>query len=185
MVRLTATDLWLGAGVTAAAVCGLIILVTRVISGEAFRQLKWYLVGAAALTYGMLWAVFGSVYFWDLVYRALFPRWSRWVLPLFFGAIDGLAALGFWWLSMKVAKWQVAVFILLAGPWSALGHGIAVLQGLLNVPYLEKTTAASALTFATFEYMLYESMIVGMAVAARAAASRLGFEGRRRTSDWS
>ncbi len=73
------------------------------------------------------------------------------------------------------------MFILLAGPWSVLGHGIAMLKGLLNVPYLEQATAASALTFATFEYMLYECVIVGMAVAARAASARLGFVGRRRT----
>jgi hypothetical protein len=181
VVRLTSTDLWLGAAITAAVVCGLIGLAMRLVSSEAFCELKWYLVGAGSLTYGLLWAVLGSVYFWDPVYRAVFPEWSRWVLPFFFGFLDGLAALGFWWLSMRVARWRVAVFILLAGPWSVLGHGIAMLKGLLNVPYLEQATAFSALTFATFEYMLYECAIVGMAVGARAASSTLGFAGRRRT----
>jgi len=181
-VVLTSADLWLGAAVTAAVVCGLIGLAIRLVSSEAFRQLKWYLVGAAALTYGTLWAVFGSMYFWDTVYRAVFPEWSRWVLPFFFGFLDGLAALGFWWLSLRVSRWPVAVFILLAGPWSVLGHGIAMLKGLLNVPYLAQATAVSALAFATFEYMLYECVIVGMATSARAALSRLVFAGRRRTS---
>ncbi len=104
VARLTSADLWLGAGVTAAVVCGLIGLAMRFISSEAFRQLKWYLVGAGALTYAVLWAVFGSIYFWDRVYRAVFPEWARWVLPFFFGLLDGLAALGFWWLSMRVAR---------------------------------------------------------------------------------
>ena len=182
VARITSPDLWLGAVMTAVIVAGLVVVASRLVSREAFRQLKWYLVVSAAVTYGMLWAVFGSVYFWSSVYGFVFPSWSRWVLPFFFGGVDGLAALGFWWVSIRVAKWQVAVFIILAGPWSAVGHGIAMLKGLLTVPYLVQATAASALAFATVEYMFYECAIVAMAVGARAVSARVGIATRRRTS---
>jgi hypothetical protein len=82
---------------------------------------------------------------------------------------------------MRVARWQVAIFILLAGPWSLLGHGIAMLKGLLTVPYLAQASAASALAFATFEYMFYECAVVGVAAGAHAVSNGRAFGARRRT----
>ena len=85
--RVTSELLWRGTAIALLIDIPLLLLVGRFISSQLFRQLKWHLVSAAFLTYAVLWGVFGSVYFWDSVYRAVFPGWSRWLLPIWFGVL--------------------------------------------------------------------------------------------------
>jgi hypothetical protein len=71
----------------------LLFLVARWISSELFYKLKWYLVGAAFVVYAVLWGTFGSVYYWDAVYKEIFPAWFRWLLPLVYGLLFGACLL--------------------------------------------------------------------------------------------
>jgi hypothetical protein len=174
--RVTSELLWRGTAIALLIDIPLLLLVGRFISSELFRQLKWYLVSAAFLTYAVLWGVFGSVYFWDSVYRAVFPGWSRWLLPIWFGVLFGLVAVVFWRISVAAASWQAVWFVLLGGVASLVGHGIGIRRGLLRVPLLREASPASALVFGVFEFIFYWCAIVAMAVAAKrlSAATRRG-----------
>ena len=151
----------------------LLFLVTRFVSSGLFGKLKWYLVGAALLVYAALWGIFGSVYFWDSVYQAIFPAWFRWLLPVGFGLLFGALALAFWRVSRLAAWGQVLWFILLGGLVSLVGHSIGISRGLLRVPLLAEASAISALVFGVFEFIFYWCVIVGLSVAGRWLSLRL------------
>ena len=104
----------------------LLILVARQVTSELFCTLKWYLAGAAFVVYAALWGAFGSVYFWDTVYKAIFPAWSRWLLPVGYGLLFGALALAFWQASILAPRWQAVWFCLLGGFISLVGHGVGI-----------------------------------------------------------
>ncbi len=135
-----------------------------------FGKLKWYLAGAAFVIYAALWGTFGSVYFCDLVYQAIFPAWFRWLLPVGYGLLFGLLALVFWRVSQLAARGQALWFILLGGLVSLVGHGIGINRGLLRVPMLAEASAVSALVFGVFEFIFYWCAIVGLSIAGRRIA---------------
>jgi hypothetical protein len=67
------------------------------------------------------------------VYEAIFPAWSRWLLPvgyigyrLLFGAL----AVVFWQVSIQAEKWRAVWFSLLGGLGARLGYGIESSLGL-------------------------------------------------------
>ena len=145
----------------------LLICVARWVSPELFGKLKWYLVGAAFIVYAALWGTYGSVYYWESVYKAFFPIWMRWLLPVVYGSLFGALALVFWRASMLVARWRVVWFCLLGGLMSLVGHGIGINRGLLKVPLLAEVSAISALVFGVFEFIFYWCVIVGLSVAGK------------------
>ncbi len=145
----------------------LLMLIARRVSFELFCKLKWYLAGAAFIVYAALWGTFGSISFWDSAYQAIFPAWSRWLLPLGFGLLYGGLALAFWRVSILAARWQVVWFILLGGLVSLVGHSIGISRGLLRVPLLAEASAASALVFGVFEFIFYWCAMVGLSIVGR------------------
>jgi hypothetical protein len=151
----------------------LLMLVARYVSSELFRKLKWYLAGAGFVVYAVLWGTFGSVYYWDSVYHAIFPAWARWLLPVVYGLLFGALALAFWRASILAARWQVVWFSLLGGLVSLVGHGIGISRGLLRVPLLAEVSAVSALVFGVFEFIFYWCAIVGLSLAGRWLGLRL------------
>lgn len=144
-----------------------LILIARWVSSELFSKLKWYLVGGAFVVYAVLWGTFGSVYYWDTVYKAIFPAWFRWLLPLVYGLFFGALALAFWRMSILMPKWQVVWFSLLGGLVSLVGHGIGISRGLLRVPLLAEVSVVSALVFGVFEFIFYWCVIVSLSVVCR------------------
>ena len=165
--RLTSELLWRCAAVAVLIDIPLLFVVTRLASGVVFRRLKWHLAAAVFLTYAALWGGFASTCFWDSVYRAVFPAWSRWLLPPGFGIVYGFLAILFWRMSVAAGKWEPVWFVLLGGLVSLVGHGIGMAQGLLRVPLLSEASAASALVFGVFEFIFYWSGIVVLAAGAR------------------
>ena len=151
----------------------LLILVTRWVSFELFCKLKWYLAGAAFVVYAALWGTIASLYFWDAVYKEIFPAWSRWLLPLGYGLLFGALALAFWRASILATRWQALWFSLLGGLVSLVGHGIGISRGLLRVPLLVEASAVSALAFGVFEFIFYWCAIVALGVAGRWLGLRL------------
>jgi hypothetical protein len=168
--RVTSELLWRGAAVALLMDIPLLVMVGRFVSAELFRGLKWYLASAAFLIYALLWGVFGSFYFWDSVYHAVFPAWSRWLLPAWFGFLFGMVAILFWRITAPTAKWQAVWFVLLGGVVSLVGHGIGIKRGLLRVPLLSQASPASALVFGVFEFVFYWSAIVGLGAAGKGLA---------------
>jgi hypothetical protein len=144
----------------------LLLVAPRVPSG-LFGRLQWYLAGAAFLVFASIWFAFGSLYFWDPVYRLIFPAWSRWLLPLFFGLLEGLLALLFWWVCRLAARGGAVWFVLLGGLSSLAGHAVGISRGLLRVPMLAGASPASALVFGVFEFIFYWSGILGLSLLFR------------------
>jgi hypothetical protein len=149
--------------------------IARGVSSELFYQLKWFLAGAAFVVFAILWGTFGSVYFWDTVYQAIFPAWSRWMLPLGYGLVYGALAVLFWRASLQASRWQAVWFSLLVGLVSLVGHSIGISRGLLRVPMLAEVSAVSALVFGVFEFIFYGCVITGLSVAGRRLSLRLGY----------
>jgi hypothetical protein len=170
--RVTSELLWRATGIAALIDLPLLLVVGRWVSHALFRQLKWFLVVAAFVVYAALWGTFGSISFWSEVYQAVFPAWSRWLLPLGFGLLYGALALAFWRVSLGMPRWPAVWFCLLGGLVSLVGHGIGILRGLMRVPLLSEASAASALVFGVFEFVCYWCAIVGLAVAARRLGQR-------------
>jgi hypothetical protein len=171
--HVTSEVLWRAAVIAALIDTPLLILVARWVSSELFRKLKWHLAGAAFVVYAALWGTFASVYFWDAVYQAIFPAWSRWLLPVGYGLLFGALALAFWRASLLVARWPALWFSLLGGLVSLVGHGLGISRGLLRVPLLAETSAVSALVFGVFEFIFYWCAIVGLGVSGRWLGRRL------------
>ncbi len=171
-VSVTSDLLWRAALFTALIDVPLLILVARLVPSGLFRQLKWYLAGAALIIYAALWGSLGSLRFWDQVYSAIFPAWLRWLLPAY-GLLFAAVALAFWRLSLLASKWPAVRFCLLGGLVSLIGHSIGISRGLLRVPMLAEASAASALTFGGFEFIFYWCVIVGLATAIRWIVHRL------------
>lgn len=165
--RVTSELLWRATAVAALIDVPLLVLVARRVPLELFRRLKWPLAGAAFVVYAALWGTFASVYYWDAVYEAVFPEWSRWLLPVGYGLLYGALALAFWRVSRAAGRWPAAWFCLLGGLVSLVGHGIGIRRGLLKVPLLAQASPASALVFGVFEFIFYWCAIVGLAVASR------------------
>lgn len=163
--RVTSELLWRATLIAVLIDTPLLILVARWVSSEIFCKLKWYLARAAFVVYAVLWGTFGSVYFWDAVYKVIFPAWSRWLLPVGFGMLYGALALAFWRASLLASRWQTVWFILLGGLISLVGHSIGISRGLLQVPLLAGASAVSALVFGLFEFIFYWCVIVGLSVA--------------------
>jgi hypothetical protein len=169
----TSDLLWRATGMAVMIDVPLLILVARWVSSELFSKIKWYLVGAAFVVYAVLWGTFGSVYYWDTVYRAIFPVWFRWWLPFVYGLLFGSLALAFWRASILMTRWQVVWFSLFGGLVSLIGHGIGISRGLLRVPLLAEVSPVSALVFGVFEFIFYWCVIVGLSVLSRWLVLRL------------
>ncbi len=165
--QVTSAFYWKAALIAAMIDVPLLLLGIRKVSSDLFRRLKWFLAGAAFLVYALLWGIFGSVYFWDGVYSAIFPAWFRWLLPVFYGLLFGVLALVFWRASRLTARRQVLWFCLLGGLVSLVGHGIGIRRGLLRVPLLAEVSASSAMAFGVFEFIFYWCVIVGLGAAGR------------------
>ena len=162
---MTTELMWRAAWVTALVDLPVVLVVARFVPGRLFAQLQWYLAGAAFVVFAAIWGAFGSVLYWEAVYRAIFPAWWRWLLPLIYGTLYAMLALIFWWIARAAKRWPALWLVLLGGLVSLVGHGIGASRGLLRVPMLAQVSTPSALTFGVFEFIFYWCAIVGLGVA--------------------
>jgi hypothetical protein len=173
MARLTSELLWRVSFFAMLIDAPPIIIIGWRVSAELFKKLKWHLAAAAFVVFGTLWGTVASVYFWEAVYKQIFPTWSRWLLPPGYGILFGVIALALWRVSVAFKRWQSVWFCLLGGLVSLVGHSIGISRGLLRVPLLLGVSPASALVFGVFEFVFYWCVIVGLAVATRSAVRRV------------
>ncbi len=94
----------------------------------------------------------------------VFPASTRWYLPPFFGVAFALAALLFFWLSERVDRYRVAVFILLGACLGPVTRVNAVLRGIVEKPpMLRGASPAAAIAVAFPEFGFYWCLIVLLA----------------------
>jgi hypothetical protein len=121
-----------------------------------FRDLKWSLVGTAAL----FWSVFAILLvsaFWDAYYDHFFQGWfgSGGIL-LFVPILFGSLALAFHQLALHMLGNPIVSFCLLGGMESLVEHlwGIYGFK-ILEIPFLQEASPVSILSFAFPEYIFY------------------------------
>jgi hypothetical protein len=146
---------------------------------DQFRLLSWQVVGISS---ALFWSVFAGVmiwYAWDFYYRYYAPSWDRIVAPL--GAIVLYFLLGLLlrWAALRLPGNPIVTFCLLGGLESIPEHAIAVYRfHILQIPFLQDTTATAIFIFAFFEYTVYWSLALCLAIAVDRLLSRI----RKRTA---
>ena len=154
---------WSGIVITLIDAALILLLVWRV-KPARFRELKWTLVGTAAI----FWSVFGLVLvqvFWDAYYRYFYPAAFRsGGILLFVPLVFGLLALIFHVLAFRLPGNPIVVFCLLAGFESLLEHvwGFYGFR-ILEVPMLQAASPLSILFFSFPEYIFYWCLVISLA----------------------
>ncbi len=143
------------------------ILIWR-IKPSRFRELRWTLVGTAAV----LWSGFAFFLvsaFWDSYYRYFYPGWlhSGGVL-VFVPLLFGFLAWVFHWLALRLPGNPIVTFSLLCGAESVLEHlwGLYAFR-ILEIPLLQGASPASILAFCFPEYIFYWCVLISVAAVVQ------------------
>jgi hypothetical protein len=147
---------------------GLVLFLVWRIQPARFRQITWALAGASAI----FWGIFATILlwgFWDWYYSYFYPDWSRWLAPLATPLLYAAVGLALRWLAIRLPGNPVVNFCLLGGLESIPEHvwGIYRLGILDRVPLLQGISPISIFIFAVFEYILYWSIVLGIAILLR------------------
>jgi hypothetical protein len=146
---------------------GVVALLAGRVTPVRFRQLKWSLAGAAAIFWGVLAAALIWGY-WDIYYRYFYPEWVGSLAPVS-GVNYAVFGLLLWWIASRLPGHPTINFCLLGGLESVPEHlwGIYGARILERVPVFQGERALSILAFAFFEYILYWSIVLSLAVLLR------------------
>jgi glucan phosphoethanolaminetransferase (alkaline phosphatase superfamily) len=109
-IKVLSEQFWMSSVVIAIVDVVFVLLLIWRIKPSRFRELKWTLVGTAA----MFWSIFGVVLvliFWDSYYHYFFPSWFRsggilLYVPILYGAF----ALAFYWLALRMPGNPIVIF---------------------------------------------------------------------------
>jgi hypothetical protein len=138
-------------------------ILSILIRPDYFKKIKWNLILATAFVwFGIWWAV--VFYFWETVYRLVFPSWSRYWIPFAFGLLMAGASFLFWTVAKKNNQFPVIIFCLLGGAWGVCTHIWAISRGILTKPpMLQGGSPLAALLIAFFEFTFYWCVITTLA----------------------
>jgi hypothetical protein len=163
--KVLSEQLWMSGFVIALVDVIFVLLLTWRVKSSRFRELKWTLVGTAAIFWGAFATVL-VVVFWDTYYHYFFPGWLRsGGILLYAPTLYGAFALTFHWLALRLPGNPIVNFCLLSGLESLLEHlwGIYGLK-ILRVPILQEASPESILAVAFPEYILYWCIVISIAV---------------------
>ncbi len=154
------------------------LLVWRMKPGQ-FRLLSWQAIGAGS---ALFWSVLAGLlmwFAWDFYYSNYAPSWDRIVGPLAALVLYFLVGLLLRWVALHLPGNPVVTFCVLGGLESVPEHAVAIYRfHILQIPLLQDTTAASIFIFAFFEYVVYWSLALCVAIIINrvlvAAQKRLG-----------
>ncbi len=175
----SSAQFWMSAGITAIVDVIFILVLAWRIKPAHFRDLKWLLVGTAALFWG-LFSVWLVQLFWDAYYQAFYPPWFRsGGILLYVPLVYGLFAWAFHWLALRLPGYPVVTFSLLCGAESLIEH-VWGLYGfkILQVPLLQQASPASVLAFSFPEYILYWCIVISVAALIQGGLQRLRKSGK-------
>lgn len=162
------SQFWLSAALMAIVAVIFLLILTWRIKPARFRELRWTLVGTAAIVWSGF-AVFLVLAFWDSFYRYFYPGWlhSGGVL-LFVPPVYGALAWVFHWLALRLPGNPIVNFSLLGGTESLLEHlwGIYAFR-ILEIPLLQGSSPASILAFCFPEYVFYWCVVISLAALAQ------------------
>ena len=172
-LKVTTEILWRAALLFAMVDVVLITILTRLVKPQVLFNMKWRLITVMAIFFCLLFGSIMSIIFWDSVYSYVFPSWIRWIIPPAYGILFSLAGLFFWWLAFRLPTNPVMNFCILGGFWGFLTHFIAIQRGLLEKPpMLQGASSISALTIATFEFIFYWCICLGIYLPDRISQDR-------------
>ncbi len=142
----------------------LAILVWRV-KPVAFRALSSkQLAVASALFWGLLATVLVFT-FWESYYSQFISSGQRWLILLGAISVYPLWSLFLKWLALRLPGNPVAAFCLLGGLQSFPEHAIAIYRSeILDLPILQGSTPLSIFIFAYFEYLVFWSLVLALAL---------------------
>ena len=158
--KITTEMLWQGVLVFALLDAVYVPLLVWRVKPVRFRQVKWMLVVATAITWYSIWRwAIGN--FWNKVYIYVFPAWGEHFIPIVFGLFNALVALGLWKLVLHLRANPVVGYCLFGGLWGIPTHMWAVYRGVVSKPpMLQGASPVAAVVIAFFEYMFYWCVIL-------------------------
>jgi len=181
--HVTSALLWRGVLILAPVDVVLVSILAWRIEAAALRRLTWPIVGTTAVFFCAVWAILACYLFWEPVYHYFFPAWSRWLLPLAYGAGFALAGLLSCWLALRLGGNAVVNFCILVGLSGMAGHVWGVYRGLLEKPpILHGASPAAAVIFSGFEFVFYAGVILTIAALLNQARDRIWPDGRNRAT---
>jgi uncharacterized membrane protein len=142
----------------------LLYILNRGVPSQRFRDLpRLCLPLASAIFWGILATVL-VITVWDSYYAHFVPAWSRWLAPLAsltYFLIGSLLR----WISLKLKGQTTLIFVLLGGLESIPEHYWGIYDAnILEIPMLVGTNPWEIFVFAFFEYIVYWSLVVGLAI---------------------
>lgn len=159
-VKITTEILWRGALLFALLDLPFVAILTWRIKSNLFTQIKWELCVVSALFWWSLWYTVIR-FFWETVYRYVFPGWAYWYLPFFQAILAALVALLAWWIASYMRTYPVLAYCLLGGLWGVITHLWAVHLGIITKPpLLQGAQPLAAVVIAFFEFIFYWCIIV-------------------------
>ncbi len=146
-----------------------LILVTLLawrIRPTQFRLLSWQAVGIGS---ALFWSLFAGVmiwYAWDYYYRYYAPSWDRIIAPLGAFVLYFFLGLLLRWVALRLPGNPTVTFCLIGGLESVPEHAIAIYRfHILQIPFLQGTTATAIFIFAFFEYIVFWSLALCLVIA--------------------
>lgn len=162
-IKVTTLTLWTGTLLFAIIDAGYVPFLSWKIKPAKFLRLKRTLVLTTAVFWCALWtwAVF---YYWDSVYRYVFPDWARWLVPPAQGLLAVGVSLLMWRIAISSPGKSVLLFCILGGLWGMITHIFAVQRGIVNKPpMMAGASPTAAVIVAIFEFIFYWCVILSIA----------------------
>jgi hypothetical protein len=130
-----------------------------------FSSTSWQSIGVAGgLFWGILAAVMVSVA-WESYYSEFVPSWYRFAAPTGAVLLYSMLGIALRWVAIRLPGNPVAWFCLLGGLESVPEHAVGIYRfHILELPILQGSSAVSIFIFAYFEYVIYWSIALVMAV---------------------
>lgn len=159
-LKVTTSHLWEGAVLFAAFDVVLVFCLVRRSDRDSFVRLKPFLLTFTGVFWYLLWTAM-CIYFWDPVYRYVFPVWARWVIPPVYAVLFTVIALLFWWISLRLPGRPALTFCLLGGLWGTATHLWGMSRGLIDKPpMLQGVSPVSVAVMPIFEFVFYWCVIL-------------------------
>lgn len=126
--------------------------------------LNWPVAIASALFWELL-SLLLVILLWDLEHKYIYPARARWLVPFNLVVYGGLGW-GLWWLAQRLPGVAQVWFAFLGGVEGLVEHLVGIYRlGILDkVPLLQGVSPLSVLVFSYFEYMLYWTIVIWLAL---------------------
>lgn len=148
----------------AAALVLMGLLVWRV-KPSTFYSLRWQSIGIASALFWSLLAVVLISFAWDSYYTLFVPSWYRLAAPVGAIMLYALLGQGIRWVAVNLPGHPVITFCFLGGLESIPEHAIAIYRfDILQIPLLRGDTPTAIFIFAFFEYIVFWSITLYLAI---------------------